>query len=157
MLLRNYNECDCKCLADLFYETVHSVNIKDYTKEQLDVWATGKVDLKAWNKSFNEHYTVVAEKNGIIVGFGDIDKSGYLDRLFVHRDYQRQGIGSAVCDELEKSVKSGRIITHSCVTAKPFFEKRGYKVIKEEQTVRNGISLTYYIMEKLFAEQADII
>ena len=47
MHLRTYVSSDCKQLAGLFYQTVHSVNAKDYTKEQLDVWATGKVDLHA--------------------------------------------------------------------------------------------------------------
>jgi len=60
----------------------------------LDVWADGNVDLVDWNNSFLEHYTVVATDNGIIVGFGDIDQSGYLDRLFVHKDYQRRGIAT---------------------------------------------------------------
>lgn len=54
--------------TELFYQTVHHVNAKDYTKEQLDVWATGKVNLKAWNQSFLEHETVVAvEQRGFHV------------------------------------------------------------------------------------------
>ena len=97
MFLRMYNTSDCEFLAELFYQTVHNVNAKDYTKEQLDVWATGNVNLNEWDKSFLEHFTIVAIKNEIIVGFGDIDKTGYLDRLFVHKDYQRQGIASAIC------------------------------------------------------------
>ncbi len=51
MLIREYTTSDCERLAELFYETVHSVNAKDYTKEQLTVWATGDVDLSIWNKS----------------------------------------------------------------------------------------------------------
>lgn len=39
MFLRRYNTSDCEFLAELFYQTVHNVNAKDYTKEQLDVWA----------------------------------------------------------------------------------------------------------------------
>lgn len=90
MILRKYINSDCEQLAKLFFKTVHSVNAKDYTKEQLDVWATGKVDLKDWDKSFMEHYTVVAIENNKIVGFGDIDKTGYLDRLYVHANYQEK-------------------------------------------------------------------
>ena len=54
MILRKYRLEDCKSMAELFYETVHSVNAADYTPEQLNVWATGKVDLEAWDKSRNE-------------------------------------------------------------------------------------------------------
>ena len=45
-------------MAELFYQTVHSVNAKDYTKEQLDAWAIGEVDLQAWGKSFWAHKTI---------------------------------------------------------------------------------------------------
>lgn len=147
MLLRKYTPSDCMELTELFYNTVHKVNAKDYTKEQLDVWADGKADMDAWNQSLQAHYTVVAVENSIIVGFGDIDETGYLDRLYVHMDYQGKGIASAICDELEKAV-SGSIITHASVTAKPFFAKRGYRLIREQQVNRQGIFLTNYVMEK---------
>jgi putative acetyltransferase len=148
MQLREYKSADCEQLAELFYQTVHSINAKDYTKEQLDAWATGKVDLQQWDKSFKEHKTIVGTENGEIVGFGDIDKSGYLDRLYVHRDYQRRGIASAICDELESSVRGKQITTHASITAKPFFEYRGYHVVKEQEVIRHGIALTNYVMKK---------
>lgn len=148
MIIRKYEPTDCECLVKLFYHTVHTVNAKDYSQEQLSVWATDKIDLEAWNKLLSENYTVVAVENDIIVGFGDIDKSGYLDRLFVHKDYQHQGIATAICNKLEHAIKVNKIITHSSITAKPFFVKRGFRVVKEQQVLRKGIALTNYIMEK---------
>ena len=147
MEIRNYQQSDCRELTELFYNTVHTVNAKDYTKEQLDVWATGQVDLEKWNQSLQEHYSIVAVENEVIVGFGDIDKTGYLDRLFVHADYQGKGIATAICDQLEQTVKEN-ITTHASITAKPFFEKRGYQVVKEQQVERQGIFLTNYVMVK---------
>ena len=146
MHIRKYQSSDCNEIAELFYHTVHTVNAKDYSKEQLDVWATGRIDLKKWDQSLCEHYSVVAVDDRRIVGFGDIDKTGYLDRLYVHKNYQRQGIASAICDALEQAVKERTIITHASITAKPFFEQRGYKVVKEQQIVRNGIPLINYLM-----------
>ncbi len=148
MLIRQYVPTDCEELAKLFYHTVHTINAKDYSQEQLNVWATEKIDLEVWNKSLSEHYTVVAVENSIIVGFGDIDKSGYLDRLYVHKDYQRKGVATAICNKLEQTLKVNKIITHASITAKSFFEQRGFKVIKEQQVERNGIALTNYVMEK---------
>lgn len=147
MIIREYQAADCQELAELFYNTVHTINAQHYTKEQLDVWATGQVDLEKWNQSFQEHYSVVAVVDKIIVGFGDIDKTGYLDRLYVHKDYQKQGIAAEICDRLEKTV-SGKIVTHASVTAKPFFEKRGYRTVKEQQVERQGIFLKNFVMEK---------
>ncbi len=147
MVIRHYQPYDCKELADLFYHTVHTINARDYTKEQLDVWAAGKIDLEKWNQSFQAHYSIVAVDHKIITGFGDIDRTGYLDRLYVHANYQGKGIATAICNQLEQAVR-GNIITHASITAKPFFEKRGYKTVKEQQVERKGIFLTNFIMEK---------
>lgn len=147
MYIREYRSSDCKELTELFYNTVHMVNAKDYTKEQLDAWATGQVDLKKWNQSLQEHYSIVAVEAGIITGFGDIDKTGYLDRLYVHAGYQRKGIATAICNRLEAAVQEN-IVTHASITARPFFQKRGYKVVKEQQVERQGILLTNYVMIK---------
>lgn len=148
MELRKYRPSDCRTLTELFYHTVHTVNAKDYTEAQLNAWATGRVDLEQWDRSLQEHDSVVAVENGEIVGFGDIDKTGYLDRLFVHADHQGQGIATAICDRLEQAV-AGNITTHASITAKPFFEKRGYTVVKEQQVERQGILLTNFVMEKV--------
>ena len=148
MMTRAYSPEDCAGMAKLFYDTVHTVNAADYTTEQLNAWATGEVDLDAWNVSFLAHHTVVAEHEGILIGFGDMDESGYLDRLYVYKDYQRQGVATAICDALEGAASVEKFITHASVTAKPFFEQRGYVAVKEQQVERRGVLLTNFVMEK---------
>lgn len=192
MYLRKYTPSDCAALAALFYETIHTVNARDYPQEQLDVWADGHVDLDAWNESFLAHNTYVAVQecvgaddidsrasdstdtapgktggspaNALIIGFGDMDDTGYLDRLYVHKDYQGRGVATAICDRLEEDfcLSRGRLLqnsavqkrkndtftTHASITARPFFEKRGYTVVKAQQVVRKGISIRNYIMRK---------
>lgn len=150
MIIRKYRSSDCEKLYQLFYDTVHTVNAGDYTEEQLNVWATESVDLTEWNKSFLEHYTVVVIENDTIAGFGDIDKTGWLDRLYVHKDYQNKGIATAICDNLEQVFRFDKITTHASITAKPFFINRGYKVMKEQHVIRGGIALKNYVMEKIF-------
>ena len=148
MTIREYRSSDLREIVELFYDTVHTVNATDYTPEQLNAWADGRVDLAEWGRSLMEHITLVAEDGGRIAGFGDIDPSGYLDRLYVHKDYQRRGVATALCDALEGAVNAERIVTHASITAKPFFEERGYAVAWEQQELRHGVSLTNYRMEK---------
>ncbi|MCI9597262.1 MAG: GNAT family N-acetyltransferase [Firmicutes bacterium] len=148
MIIRKYLPSDCKHLAKLFYQTVHSINAKDYTDEQLNAWATGNVDMEGWNRSLSENFSLVAMKDGIIIGFGDIDRTGYLDRLYVHKDYQNQGIATAICDKLEYAFQARKITTHASITAKPFFLHRGYTIIKKQQVIRSNVPLTNYVMEK---------
>ena len=129
MIIREYRPDDCPLLAQLFYDTVHTVNAKDYTKEQLDAWATGNVDLDEWNRSFLAHTTLVAVRDGVIAGFADMDRSGYLDRLYVHKDYQGEGFATALVKELERRAIDENVVyfeTYASITARPFFEKLGY-------------------------------
>lgn len=146
MRIRDYRPEDGTELARLFYETVHSVNARDYTPAQLDAWATGEVDPDQWNASFLAHRTLVAEEAGRIVGFGDMDGTGYLDRLYVHKDCQGRGIATAICDALEQDGET--FTTHASITARPFFEQRGYTVVKEQQVERRGVKLTNFVMRK---------
>lgn len=54
MRIRSYEENDCPLLAELFYQTIHTINVKDYTEEHLDAWANGQPDLVKWNDSFKK-------------------------------------------------------------------------------------------------------
>ncbi len=145
--IRQYRPEDCRELAELFYQTVHTVNARDYSREQLDAWADGTVDLEQWNRSFLEHNSLVAVEDGRITGFADMDRTGYLDRLYVHASYQGRGIATALCDQLEQNAP-GEIETHASITARPFFEKRGYVVLKKQQVERKGVLLTNFVMKK---------
>lgn len=148
MRLREYESSDCTALAELLRRVVHKSCSGDYTAEQLDAWASGNVGLRSWNESFQEHSTIVAEEGGEIIGFGDIDSFGYLDRLFVREDWQRKGVASVICDELECTFAGKRVTVCSSLTARPFFEARGYIVTGERQISRGGIALSCYDMEK---------
>lgn len=148
MKLRGYRPADLVEIKRLFYDTVHTVPVKDYSALQRDAWASGNVDSEQWNKSFLAHHTVIAEQDGRILGFGDMDAEGYLDRLYVHKDFQRQGIAAAICDALEHAAETDFFTVHASITARPFFEKRGYAVLKKQQVARCGVLLTNFVMQK---------
>ena len=147
MEIREYRPEDCAELTRLFYDTVHTVNCKDYTPAQLDAWADGTPDLERWNRSLQEHFSLVALEGEQSIGFGDMDSTGYLDRLYVHKDYQGKGVATALCDRLEQAV-DGTIVTHASITARPFFSHRGYRTLREQQVVRRAVLLTNFVMEK---------
>lgn len=146
--IRRYRSSDAEEVVRLFRDTVHTVNVADHTAEQLDAWAPSSVDLGEWDRSLSAHFSVVATENGELLGFGDIDESGYLDRLYVASAHIGTGVGTVICDALEAAVK-GKIVTHASVTARPFFEKRGYTVVRAQQVERVGVLLTNFVMEKV--------
>ena len=143
MQLRTYRPSDCRKV----YNTVHTINAKDYSLEQLNAWAPKDFDERQWDMSFRKHYTIVAEDNNEIIGFGDIDRNGYLDRLYVHALHQGEGVAAAICDLLEEYVErayNDRILYYGTT----FFENRGYRVVKQQIVERRGVQLTNYLMEK---------
>ena len=144
MKIREYADADFEAVERIFYDTIHAVNAKDYSREQLFAWANNVDSLKRRREDLLSQFTLIAETEGETVGFGSMDKSGCLDLLYVHKDFQRQGIATALCDELEKGFTV--IKTYASVTAKPFFEKRGYKTIKEQEVERLGIKLKNFEM-----------
>ena len=73
---------------------------------------------------------------------------GYLDRLYVHRDHQGRGIATALCDSLEAGCGVPCFTTHASLTARPFFERRGYRVVRAQQVERRGVLLPNFVMEK---------
>ena len=98
MRLRRYRTEDLPILARLFGETVRQVNCRDYTLPQVEAWAAGEADLLTRDSWFQRLYTLVAEAGGRIVGYGNVEDTGYLDHLFVRWDCQGQGIGTALLE-----------------------------------------------------------
>lgn len=152
IVIRKLVESDLDSCIRLFFETVHSVNTRDYTSEQLDAWAPDTVGANDPRvRTILSHIAYAAEINKSFVGFGDMTEDGYLDRLYVHRDYQRMGIASAIIHKLEEQALKLRIeeiTTHASITAKPFFESFGYVVCKQQEVDVGGIKLTNFVMKK---------
>lgn len=150
MTLREYLPEDIEQILKLFYNTVHMVNAADYSPAQMDAWAPQNQDAAQWNSSLCINYTLVAEENGEIAGFADLAADGYFNRLYVRVDFQRRGIASRLASALEKKAREQGVktlIVHASITARPFFEKRGYTLVKEQQVSRRGVEMINYVMQ----------
>ncbi len=151
MNIRSYHSDDCQAVLSLFYETIHKINRRDYTREQIEAWTNNhNIDPTAWNLSLTHHKTLVAEMDNTIVGFGDLN-GNFLDRLYVHAEYQRRGIATAIMDRLERYAAEqnyATIVTHASITAYPFFRDRNYQLVKEQQVERHGVFLKNMVMQK---------
>lgn len=151
MNIRKYREGDAPEMAKIFYETVHSINARDYTEEQLNAWADGNIDLDEWHERFSASLTIVAESVRDLIGFANL-KGDTLDMLYMSRYYQRLGIGGELVVQLELAARRRgirRLVTYSSITARPFFLHIGWSVVRPNTVIRNGVALSNYLMERL--------
>ena len=151
MLIRQARLNDIDGILDLFSGTVTNVCATDYHEDQVKVWAASAENKQKWVDRINKQYFLIAEKENKIVGFGSIENGDYLDMLYVHKDHLRQGIANKLLEELEK--ESERENKHSIssdvsITARPFFEKYGYKVVKEQRNIIHNVEVINYKMIK---------
>ena len=132
-LIREYRSSDIDAVIALFKDTVYAINSKDYFFNQIEAWTN--IDVNKWIETLEKNYSLVATIDEKIVGFGDMDDNDHLDRLYVHKDYQGLGIATSLCDKLEARA-SKEISTFASISAKGFFEKRGYSTIKVQEVFR---------------------
>lgn len=139
-------------MRKLFRATVLTVNSKDYTKEEVEDWASCGDSVEHWKELLaKNNYIGALDGQGGIVGFSSMNAEGYLHSMFVHKDWQGKGVATLLLSEVEKIARRygvHKISVEVSVTAQPFFEKHGYKVVKEQKAKANRLYLTNYVMEK---------
>ncbi|WP_051615762.1 GNAT family N-acetyltransferase [Haploplasma modicum] len=133
-------------MYQLFRETILNVNSFDYNEEQINAWINN-VELNKWKDRFNKNYTVIALIDNKVLGFADIDETNYFDHLYVKYDFINLNIGKRLADEIERKA-TGNITTNASITAKDFFTKRKYIVIKEQEVKISNVALVNYKMIK---------
>ncbi len=151
--IREYHPDDAEALARIFYDTFHKINIRDYTREQVEAVAPkDRLAPGPWARKFAQTEPLVAVVDGQIVGFAEFEPDGHIDCFYCHHEWIRRGVGTALMHVIhDKAHKLGiqRIFARVSITAKPFFEKHGFSTLNEVTVIRNGIEILSFNMEKI--------
>lgn len=153
--VRHYQDGDAEFLSQIYYNTIHMVNAKDYSKEQLDAWApwSSVQDYSGWKEKLEKIKPFVALIGETIVGFAEFELNGHIDCFYVHHEFQGSGIGSALMREIDTEARKKslpRIYAEVSITARPFFEAKGFHVVKQQTVQIRGAELINFVMEKCF-------
>lgn len=151
MEIRNFHADDTQQIMDLFYNTVHEINIRDYSQAQVDAWAPQEMDYERWQERLSSSITQVAEEDGLIAGFAELEPNGHIDCFYCRRDVIGRGVGALLYNALEaraREMGAVKLFAEVSITARRFFEKRGFQLIKEQEVVVRGIPMKNYVMEK---------
>ncbi len=151
MKIRTYEIGDTEKIVKLFYDTVHEINIRDYTTAQVDAWAPADTDIQTWRQSLSNSFTFVAEEGDIIAGFGELEINGHIDRFYCHKNFQRQGIGTLILTQIKSKAQDlgiNKLLTEASITARHFFETHGFMMIRKQEVERRGQKFINFAMEK---------
>ena len=150
--IRPLEEKDLYDMQNLFRSTVLNVNIKDYTKEEVEDWASCGDDIEHWKELlYSNLYVGAFDEHNRLIGFSSMNKNGYLHSMFVHKDWQGKGVATQLLFEVEKIAKQHKvkeITSEVSKTARLFFEHKGYVVECEQKQQANRLRLTNYKMKK---------
>lgn len=151
------------CLQQVFKASVRGTCTGDYTSEQIDAWIE-KADLQRWRDLLDSSLQFFAAEyvpTGEVVGFTSVDCTGYLHSMFVHPAHQHRGVAGFLiraAEEFAMKHKAVALDAEVSITARPFFEKQGFRM-KCAQTVDvSGVEMDNFVMQKLLvyeAEEAD--
>lgn len=149
--LRKYEPSDLQSLIDVFRQSVRELACKDYSVSQILAWAPDYIDPISFSLRRESKPTWIAELDGRIAGFSDLEADGHIDMLYVHPDFRSQGVARALLQHLESiALQQGIAQLHAevSITARPVFVRHGFRVITEQTVTHGGETYINLQMQK---------
>ena len=147
--VRRYAPGEEMLLLEVFRSAVRLIASCDYMPEQVEAWAPRNLDLAAWQARIRGLNPFVAVLGGDLVGYADIQPTGYVDHFYVSGHHPRRNIGSLLMMRLlEEAVSLGLSVLTSdvSVTAQPLFAKFGFSVVERRNTQILGVVMPNVLM-----------
>ena len=151
MIVRLFQPRDAQALWDVFYSAIHQTAAADYTAEQLNAWAPIIPDPAQWALRMEGINPFVCEIDGRIVGYADLQPTGYIDHFFVSATAGQQGVGSALMCRIHERASEQRVrrlFSDVSLAARRFFEKFGFEALAAQTVCVRGVALSNFRMTK---------
>jgi len=152
----NFRLCradDAPAIAAIYRDAVLGTGPAMYDPAQVAAWATYPDDLADFAAQLATGFTIVAvaTDSGQPVAFGQLDPADIVSFLYCLPDYSRQGIGTAIYQQLENEARrcgQARLETDASRISRPLFEKHGFQVTSSEEVFRSGTRIERFHMWK---------
>lgn len=158
MNIRPFRHGDESELHAVFHSAVHGIASRDYSSEQVGAWAPTEITdelSRLWTQKLRTIQPFVVEMDSAIAAYGDIQANGYIDHFFVSAGFARRGVGTFLMRFLLDKAAAENIPELSSdvsVTAQPFFERFGFRVIEHRIAVVRGVALANALMRRTSGE-----
>lgn len=152
MKILEYNSTYAAILACLFHDSVHAISLEVYSQEQVNAWAPTPPDLDFWEKRFQRTQPFIGLINQSAAGFIELTGNGYIDCLYVHPDFQRRGVATALHAHIEEKARVAGVSSltvDASKVAKIFFLNRDFQQKRMNTVHRNGVTLVNFHMVKI--------
>jgi putative acetyltransferase len=153
LVVRSYRPEDTAAIARVFYDSVRLVASSRYDAAQVRAWANEVPNVVTWAARLAQptRATFVAELDGAIVGFLEIEDDGHLDMLY--RSPAGEGLGVATklyaaAEGHARARRAARIFTEASLLAEPFFAKHGFVVDARIDIEVRGVRIAHARMAK---------
>ncbi|WP_320672324.1 GNAT family N-acetyltransferase [Patulibacter defluvii] len=149
--VRAYDRADAAATLAVFRDAISGTASAHYTPAQIAAWLGPGIDPDAWHARRAAVDTLVAEADGQVVGFTDLDDRGHIDMLFVAPRAGRSGVATALLEEVLRRVAERgltRLTVEASLSARPFFLRHGFAVLAEQQVARGGERLVNFRMAR---------
>ena len=151
MQVRAFQIGDEPALFRVYRSAIHLIASKDYTAQQIQAWAPEVVDSELWRKRMCGIRPFVVQDGGEIIGYADVQTSGYIDHFFVSGHHPRCGIGTLLMDRIHAEAKAigiCELTSDVSRTAEPFYLRYGFSVVERRESVIRGVAIPNAFMRK---------
>ncbi|WP_411168512.1 GNAT family N-acetyltransferase [Clostridium sp. MB05] len=132
--IRRFNDNDAAIVSKIICRNFLEVNIKDYSKEEMEALSQIYDTNKVLEISSYAHMYVACIDNevvgcGAISSFWGREEESILLTIFVLPELQGRGIGKSIIETLESDeyfLRAKRIEIPASITACEFYKKMGY-------------------------------
>jgi putative acetyltransferase len=160
MHVRPYQQEDAELLMQLYLNTVHQVNGRDYSRQQIEAWAPRRPDdLCRWQERFARTQPLVVVEAETLIGFAELEADGLVGCFYVHCAWQDRGVGRLLMNCLfEEARRRGITALHSQVsrTSRSFFERHGFWVVRIQDVTVRSQQIETFAMQRTLAAAAQV-
>ena len=150
-IIRRWTEADTEALAEVFRRSVREIASRDYRAPQIEAWAAAPGEVSAWNERMRTRVVFVAAHDRQPIGFIQYEPPDHIDMTYVHPEWQRRGVASALLAALEAEACNRKVPflnVEASITSRPFFAAHGYEVITPQIVTARGQDFLNYRMSK---------
>ncbi|WP_351010666.1 GNAT family N-acetyltransferase [Shewanella sp. S1-58-MNA-CIBAN-0166] len=142
-------------ISELYHTAVQGIIHPRYPTLKLNAWSSAPRSAKFWQLRYKRNKAWLALDNQKVIGFISLETHfkhlGYIDCLYVHPDYQQQGIARALYKHLQHWALQQPypyLSVDASYLSKPLFEAMGFVLQQTSYQQKCGQTFTGFYMKK---------